>query len=30
LRLSIEGYDLPFGDEATYTARADEPMSEFW
>jgi hypothetical protein len=21
---------LPFGDEATYTARADEPMSEFW
>jgi hypothetical protein len=28
--LSIEGYDLPFGDEATYTARADEPMSEFW
>jgi len=30
LRLSIEGYNLPFGDEATYTARADEPMSEFW
>lgn len=30
LRLSIEGYDLPFGDEATYTAQADEPMSEFW
>ena len=30
LRLSIEGYDLPFGDEATYTQRADEPMSEFW
>jgi hypothetical protein len=30
LRLSIEGYDLPFGDEATYTAAADEPMSEFW
>jgi hypothetical protein len=30
LRLSIEGYHLPFGDEATYTARADEPMSEFW
>ncbi len=30
LRLSLEGYDLPFGDEATYTARADEPMSEFW
>ena len=30
LRLSIEGYDLPFGDEATYTQRADEPMTEFW
>lgn len=30
LRLTIEGYNLPFGDEATYTARADEPMSEFW
>ncbi len=30
LRLTLEGYDLPFGDEATYTARADEPMSEFW
>lgn len=30
LRLSIEGYDLPFGDEALYTAPADEPMSEFW
>jgi hypothetical protein len=30
LRLTIEGYDLPFGDEATYTARADEPMTEFW
>ena len=30
LRLSLEGYELPFGDEATYTARADEPMSEFW
>jgi hypothetical protein len=31
LRLSIEGYDLnDFGDEATYVARADEPMSEFW
>lgn len=30
MRLSIEGYNLPFGDEATYTARADEPMSEFW
>jgi len=30
LRLSIEGYHLPFGDEATYTAQADEPMSEFW
>jgi hypothetical protein len=30
MRLSIEGYHLPFGDEATYTAQADEPMSEFW
>ena len=31
LRLSMEGYNLShFGDEATYTARADEPMSEFW
>jgi hypothetical protein len=30
LRLTLEGYDLPFGDEATYTQRADEPMSEFW
>jgi hypothetical protein len=30
MRLSIEGYDLPFGDEARYTQRADEPMSEFW
>jgi hypothetical protein len=30
MRLTLEGYDLPFGDEATYTARADEPMSEFW
>jgi hypothetical protein len=31
LRLSMEGYDLKdFGDEATYTAAADEPMSEFW
>jgi hypothetical protein len=30
MRLTIEGYDLPFGDEATYTAKADEPMSEFW
>jgi len=30
LRLTMEGYDLPFGDEATYTQRADEPMSEFW
>ena len=30
LRLTLEGYDLPFGDEATYTARADEPMTEFW
>lgn len=30
MRLTIEGYNLPIGDEATYTARADEPMSEFW
>ncbi len=30
LRLTLEGYNLPFGDEATYTARADEPMTEFW
>jgi alpha-L-rhamnosidase len=30
LRYSLEGYDLPFGDEFTYTARADEPMTEFW
>jgi hypothetical protein len=30
LRLTMEGYNLPFGDEATYTQRADEPMTEFW
>ena len=30
MRLTIEGYHLPFGDEATYTAAADEPMTEFW
>lgn len=30
LRLTMEGYDLPFGDEAMYTSRVDEPMSEFW
>lgn len=30
LRLTLEGYDLPFGDEAAYTAGAEEPMSEFW
>ncbi|HEX7652087.1 MAG TPA: glycosyl hydrolase, partial [Verrucomicrobiae bacterium] len=30
LRLSIEGYNLPFGDEASYTEQADEPMTEFW
>jgi hypothetical protein len=30
MRLTIEGYHVPIGDEATYTARADEPMSEFW
>jgi len=28
--LSIEGYALPFGDQATYAAAADEPMAEFW
>ena len=30
LRYSLEGYELPFGDQFTYTARADEPMTEFW
>ncbi len=30
LRFTLEGYELPFGDEATYTAAADEPMTEFW
>jgi hypothetical protein len=30
MRLSIEGYLLPFGDQATYAAAADEPMAEFW
>ena len=30
LRLTVEGYDLPFGDEGIYTAGVDEPMSEFW
>jgi predicted GH43/DUF377 family glycosyl hydrolase len=30
LRLTTEGYDLPFGDEGIYSAGADEPMSEFW
>ena len=30
LRFTLEGYNLPFGDEYTYTARADEPMTEFW
>jgi hypothetical protein len=30
MRLSIEGYVLPFGDQATYAAAADEPMAEFW
>ncbi len=30
LRLTTEGYDLPFGDEGNYVNRADEPMSEFW
>ncbi len=30
LRYTLEGYNLPFGDEFTYTTRADEPMTEFW
>ena len=30
LRLTLEGYNLPFGDEATYTAPVQEPMTEFW
>ena len=30
LRYSLEGYRLPFGDQYLYTARADEPMTEFW
>lgn len=30
LRFTLEGYNLPFGDEAEYTAPADEPMTEFW
>lgn len=30
LRFSLEGYNLPFGDEAEYTSPADEPMTEFW
>ena len=30
LQLSIEGYNLPLGDEAAYTEPADEPMTEFW
>lgn len=30
LRYTLEGYNLPFGDEFTYTARTDEPMTEFW
>jgi hypothetical protein len=30
LKLTVEGYELPFGDEALYTQQADEPMSEFW
>jgi alpha-L-rhamnosidase len=30
LRYSLEGYTLPFGDQFPYTARADEPMTEFW
>ena len=30
LRFTLEGYNLPFADEALYTAAADEPMTEFW
>lgn len=30
LRYTLEGYTLPFGDQFTYTARVDEPMTEFW
>lgn len=30
LRFTMEGYNLPFGNEAEYTAPADEPMTEFW
>jgi hypothetical protein len=30
MRFTLEGYNLPFGDEQTYTAAADEPMTEFW
>ncbi|GAA5481982.1 glycosyl hydrolase [Haloferula sargassicola] len=30
MRLSLEGYNLPFGDEANYTTFCDEPMTEFW
>ena len=30
LRLTVEGYDLPFGDEGIYNSSADEPMTEFW
>ncbi len=30
LRFTLEGYELPFGDEQNYTAPADEPMTEFW
>ena len=30
LRFTLEGYNLPFGDEFAYAAQADEPMTEFW
>ena len=30
LRYSLEGYNLPFGDEFAYAAQAVEPMTEFW
>jgi hypothetical protein len=30
MRFTLEGYELPIGDEFLYTSRADEPMCEFW
>ena len=30
ISLSLEGYNLPFADEALYASGADEPMTEFW